>query len=753
MIQRVPIISGVLGYIQTYSGDVSEKLKQISVREVLRTTLHYAFVPISLAYMEILLRLLCGYDFLPGLHYALLKNFIVGFVISAIALIINKRTISRIVAATLLGICCLINCFEYFMYSTYKVFMSFDTVLAGVGHVVGEFSSTIVSTITSGIPVIIAFFLPLAIFIFFTGKIFPFETIKKQKRIARLSTLVYVASMFIIFGMIIVNQKGGEQAAYYTEYNFDNSSRRLGIMTGLGLDIRYSIFGNNSTDAVFVMDVPSLDLQQLPIPPRLDDLNTPEPTHDNETMMPISDTTDSEDEPEPQPPVEYGYNEANFDFETIIANESNQRIRAITEYIASISASRQSEYTGIFEGKNLILITAEGFNGVVVDPVMTPTLYRLVHSGLYFSDYYQPAWGGSTSSGEYSVLTGLAPVSGSRNILMAANQNLSYAISNKLTALGYLTASYHNGSHTYYNRDNTHTKFGYSYFMAIGSGMEGQVPHRWPISDLDMMEFSLPHYIDNQPFSVYYMTISGHATYSRAFNAMSDKNWDAFPEQYSLMSNTIRAYHAANLELEYALQYIVEQLEAAGIINDTVIALSADHYPYGLDWSESWGTDREYLSELFGHRVETSADRDQNALIIWSGCLENEYAHLSTEISSPTFSLDILPTLLNLFGLEFDSRMFAGRDIFSDAMPLVFWLDRSWKTDYGYYHAPRGLFTPADGIEFPEDMIDEYVESIKTIVSNRLNYSDAVTAYDYFNVLYYPDGTVRMPLGMDSLSS
>ena len=274
----------------------------------------------------------------------------------------------------------------------------------------------------------------------------------------------------------------------------------------------------------------------------------------------------------------------------------------------------------------------------------------------------------------------------------------------------------------------------------MGNGMQEHVRSVWPASDFEMMEFSVPQYIDNQPFSVYYMTISGHARYSRGANAMASKNWDAFPEHYSQMSNTVRAYMAANLELEYALEYLVSSLEEAGIADDTVIVLATDHYPYGLERSDTWGNERDYISELFGFPVRTPADRDQSALIIWSGSLENEDKDLAVEVSSPTSTLDILPTLLNLFGLEFDSRLFIGRDVFSDALPLVFWLDRSWKTDAGFFRASRSAFTLAsDDIAIPDD----YISILRAIVNNRISYAGSVITLDYFNTIFHPDGSLR----------
>ena len=101
-------------------------------------------------------------------------------------------------------------------------------------------------------------------------------------------------------------------------------------------------------------------------------------------------------------------------------------------------------------------------------------------------------------------------------------------------------------------------------------------------------------------------------------------------------------------------------------------------------------------------------------------------------VDDPVTSLDILPTLSNLFGLEYDSRLMAGRDVFSASEPVVFWpLTYSWKTDKGFYNAKLGVFTPAEGVEVEEG----YVEAVTARVKNKCVYSKAVQYHNYFNVI------------------
>ena len=258
----------------------------------------------------------------------------------------------------------------------------------------------------------------------------------------------------------------------------------------------------------------------------------------------------------------------------------------------------------------------------------------------------------------------------------------------------------------------------------MGNGLEEHITYCFPESDLELIEATIDDYIDHQPFNIYYMSVSGHSEYTNGSNAMANKNQDAVAHMTDV-SDRIRNYYACNLEFEYAMTYLIDQLEAKGIADDTVIVIGADHFPYGLDYDAALGY-MPYLEELYGHEVNTYLERDHNRLIIWSGCLEDSEPIV---VDTPTSSIDILPTLSNLFGLEWDSRLLVGRDVFSDAMPLVFTVSYDWKTDKGTYLSWSGTFTPADAnMTIPSD----YVDRINSIVRNKLTFSSRIINYDYY---------------------
>ena len=262
--------------------------------------------------------------------------------------------------------------------------------------------------------------------------------------------------------------------------------------------------------------------------------------------------------------------------------------------------------------------------------------------------------------------------------------------------------------------------------MGYGNGMEKYVKNTWPQSDAEMLAGTLPTYIDNQPFNVYYMSVSGHSNYDTVGNMMTYKHWDRVKDLP--YSDQVKGYLAANLDLEDAMTLTLAMLEEKGIADDTVICISTDHFPYGLDNDAKLG-DMPYLSELYGYPVTTSFERDHSRLILWSGCLEEMEPIV---VDSPTSSLDILPTLSNLFGTEYDSRLFVGRDVLSDAPALVFNDYYDWKSDYGTYYAAQGKFVPKEGVTVPEG----HVDAMLTQVRNKIRYCTLVLETDYFRYLF-----------------
>ncbi len=579
---------------------------------------------------------------------------------------------------------------EYFIQDAYKVFMSMSTIFDSADGVLSDYGDLILSLLTRDLWRILLALLPAVLFAVFAkgGKMG-----WKHRAVVAMCGVVTAAACMLGSGTILT-----------TTFNFDNAVRSCGLAPALVADL-LSV-GSTEEEFDFVVIEPTGTVAE-------------------ETISASVVGNAEENAVETTEPVVYEKNVMNFDFEALAETEKNYEIKKIHSYLTTVAPSSQNAYTGLFAGKNLIFITAESFAGEVIDPELTPTLYRLANEGIRFKEYYQPLWGGSTSTGEFSNLTGLVQHGGSASMKESIQQDLFLTIGNQLMDLGYFSAAYHNNDYWYYDRHLTETGMGYATYTGMGNGMEEGVTSQWPQSDLEMVQFTLEQYIDQQPFSIYYMSVSGHALYNPDGNAMTRKNLDAVA--HLDCSNKIKYYLAAQLELEYALEYLVARLEEEGIADDTVIVLGTDHYPYALEAGSTWGNDKNYVKELFGYNPKTHAQRDHSALIIWSGCIED----MDLVVDTPVYSLDILPTLSNLFGVDYDSRLLVGRDVFSEQEAIVLWPDYCWKTEKGFYEFSSNKFTPEEGVEVE----DGYVERITTLVRNKISYSKAVIKNNYFNYL------------------
>lgn len=406
------------------------------------------------------------------------------------------------------------------------------------------------------------------------------------------------------------------------------------------------------------------------------------------------------------------YHILDIDFDRLIAEETDEDLLQMHTYFSQQVPTAKNEWTGYFQGKNLIWIVAEGFCTLAMDPERTPVLYEMAHSGFVFDHFYTPLWGVSTSDGEYTTTTGLIPKSGVWSYSQSAGNYMPFGFGNQFSQLGCRTMAFHDYLYTYYDRDKSFPNMGYEYY-ALGHGLE--LEEIWPPSDLEMMEEIVPMFVDEEQFMVYCLTVSGHLNYTYEENAMSRRHWD---EVAGLpYSEGPKAYLACQMELELAMESLLTQLEEAGRLDDTVIVLSGDHYPYGL-------TDEEY-SELLGRQVDPNFEIFQNTLILWNAQMEEP-----VRVEKLCSSLDVMPTLANLFGLEYDSRLMAGRDILSDEPGLVIFSNYSFLTEEGAYNSVLDEFRSWDGS--PPD--EAYVQSQIAEVQNRVAYSAMILDHDYYRV-------------------
>ena len=652
---------------------------------------------ISVLYLEIVFNTATvGGIFKNGFWYVALFSMVYGIIGYLLSSIFKNKTVNFVISNVWLAATAVLYIVQFLIYKQFKQFYDINTMTGGAGDMFTSYFKELLVLIflKGGIFVMALMAVPFALNLKFGKNFMNFNRTPVRIKIlaGSLALLCHIVAMLIV----LVHPVNG--LVYNKQYNFQEAVSTFGLVTGMRLDAQNAMFGQEY------------------------DFENPE--------YPIIDVPDSTDSTDPEettePEIVYGDNVVNIDFDAL-NKKANSKQKKLNEYVRNLTPSKKNEMTGLFKGKNMIFLSAEAFSAELIDPELTPTLYRLATKGIQFTDYYQPASAGTTG-GEYQNVFGMLPMDGGKSFKNTADHYNYYTLGTQLDRLGYYGKAFHNNSYTYYSRNKTHVNLGYSDgFMGYGNGMEQYVKKAWPQSDYEMISGTVPTFVNKQPFNVYYMTVSGHNNYGTSGNSQTKKHWDRV--QHLPYSDTVKGYFAANLDLEDALTWLVKYLEDQGIADDTVICISADHFPYGLDSDAPLGK-MPYLSELYGYDVVNYFQRDHSRLIMWCGALEKMDPIV---VDTPTFSLDILPTLFNLFGVEFDSRLLPGRDVFSDAPALVYRTNYDWKTELGTYYAKNGKFEPvSDDVTIPED----YVKTIKAIVKNKISYCDGVLETDYFRHVF-----------------
>ena len=549
-------------------------------------------------------------------------------------------------------------------YAFYESIFSVFSLTTGTGQVLGFFSA-ILDMMGRNWYSLILMLIPTLLFAIFGHKIFSFKRFNKFGIIFNFITMVL---LFVATGLVIYFNDDG-MYSYKRLYNETHAPiltvNKMGLLTMERLDLKRFIFGFE--EKLWTDD-----------------------THKEEVII----------------EEKVKYNMLDIDFGTLLINETDETVKSMHEYFSSVQPTEQNDYTGMFKDKNLIYITAEGLDTIAISEELTPTLYKMSTNGFVFNNYYQPLFTVSTSDGEYMFMNSLIPKEGVWSMYRSSFIDMPFALGNMFSKLGYVANAWHDHSYAYYDRNLSHPNMGFNY-VGCGNGLEKLMNCKiWPESDIEMIDVTYQNYVNEEKFLTYYMTVSGHLNYTFTGNSMSYKNRALVSELP--YSNNVKAYIAANIEFDRAMEKLLSYLEASGKLDDTLIVISPDHYPYGLKESE--------INEVCTFNRDDKFDLYKTTLIMYNSAIE-EPIYVDKYVSS----IDVLPTVYNLFGVPYDSRLLMGRDIFAEGDGLVIYSDRSWITGKGKYDAISETFTP-----FVEDVPDNYVDKINSDVYQKFTMSSLI---------------------------
>lgn len=671
------------------------KRRDMSFTRDLKKISIFLYFTISVIWMELIFHIRFFDKVTSEIWLAMLFSVCVALIPAVICSLLPKKA-SKVAAIIFSAFIFILFGVQTVYYQVFKVFMILYSVGQGTGQIL-QFWREILTAIRDQWLTLLLLLVPL-IFICTAGrKVLRFGRTGLGYSVTALMTAVLLHILLLGVMRLYGTDLYSPYDLYYVNKLPDFSMQKLGLITTMRLDLKMLMFGDKNGGDIILDNI---------------DTTTPPQTASGEN--------ESTTQPEPQKPIEEildyvldtSPNILDIDFQKLAAEETDSNVATLHTYFASATPTNKNKYTGMFEGYNLVKLTAEGFNTYAVNEEVTPTLYKLANSGFVFNNFYNPTWYASTIDGEWTANSGLLPRTdcwaygyvGSNKVTMP------FALGNMFTSIGYSTYAYHNHTFSYYKRNLSHPLMGYIY-KGLGLGLE--VRKTWPESDLEMINLSMPDYIDKVPFHAYYMTVSGHLKYTFTGNAMAKKNKAAV--DHLDYSEECKAYLACNIELDKAVAKLIEELDAAGLLETTVIVLSGDHDPYGLS--------TESFNEFAGHVVEQNFEKYKSTLILWSASMDEPVI-----VDKYCCSLDIVPTLCNLFGLEYDSRLYMGQDILSDAEPLVIFGNRSFITDKVMYNSSTGEVTMLTDEELPE----KYISNMRSIINNKFKISKAILNNDYY---------------------
>lgn len=380
-------------------------------------------------------------------------------------------------------------------------------------------------------------------------------------------------------------------------------------------------------------------------------------------------------------------------------------------YAAHPKQAADTPMTGAFAGKNLILIMMESVDDWLVTPEYMPNLYRLEQEGVYFRNYYAPIFlAAATFNSEFTANTGMiAPEYQVRNSYYTEHA-LPYSLANLFRDAGYCARSFHAANPNIYNRGQIHLNFGYESYSDYGDlGMDDYMLDSQLLRGYDQI-------VSDEPFFSFIITYSGHGPYTTEQQNISEPHLDRARTviDYSTVPYTTEAQKeeytravAQAMETDAFIGGLRERLEADGHAEDTVLMLFTDHYC-------KYFSDAELISAIKG---ETDRNMLSNVpFVIWT-------EGITPQVSEKYVStMDIAPTIVDLFSLDADLRYYIGNDMFGPDGGMVYFRNYAWYDGKTYDTGNDASTNPA-------------VLAMREQVREQIDISQDTFRYDYFAYL------------------
>ena len=643
----------------------------------------FMFLYIPLLLIEIIFRLVSGYSLLD---LSLLRIGIgLIFITSLITYFLNylNNTLTRIIQFILVCCASIYTTAQLGFYNFLGMYISFQE-----SSQMGAVTDYIKDFVSSFKP---AYFLPILVMF-----IFPFVAVIIRKKYGYLkkvsiknntliSVLLLILSASMYYGTLTLKvfndkfQTTSNKDLFLTVSNTTNSITKFGSSTFALLDIRQKFF--------------PISVQESYV--SLSGKNKQNTSSEFEEIMGISDV----------------------DWEKIKSATDDEDYQALNEYFTSLSRAHKNEYTGMFEGKNVIFILLESVNDIIVEyPEYYPNFAKILEHSYYFKNNYSPRNACATLNNEFSGMTSVYSVAKVCTGKEYVQNNYFQSVFNIFNKRDYTTFSAHDYTEHYYPRREFHANLGSGEYYGVE---ELNIPYsdeyiNWANDDeflAEVLKIIQNKRSNGKQFMTWLTTVSSHQPYNTS-SIQGDKYLEM--TKGTKIPDDVRRYMSKLKIVDNALGVLINGLESQGILEDTVIVLYGDHYPYGLS--------TDHLNQVLPYDTDEDKNAEKVPFLIYNSELEKKV------FEQYTTYVNILPTVANLMGLDYDPRLMLGNDLLSTSYEsLVVFADGSWKNENAYYDAPSNKV-----VHYNEKYTEEDINNITQDVSTKLKVSTKAIETNYY---------------------
>lgn len=422
----------------------------------------------------------------------------------------------------------------------------------------------------------------------------------------------------------------------------------------------------------------------------------------------------------------YEYTTRNFYITYLKAKKANnvKELEFLNEVYSIEEPPYQTNYTGMFEGKNVIYLQLEGIDEWLLDEETMPTLYNMQNNAINFINHYSYYnGGGSTFNSEFAVNTGfLTPVSYNQNAYTFSRNNFDYSMARLFKKKGYSVNAFHMNTKEYYSRGANYDNWGYDNYYGLKD--QDTYTDNSYILDRELIlneKFSELLFPTDKPFVDYIISYSNHMPFTNTKGVCqlllekqkeeilaSDPN--AVIEEKTYTEEECSRLQAR--ETDNMINLLITKLRDNNLLENTVIVAFADHYLYTLTDQNILAQYKETDNNLINH----------TPFLIWKDGMKKQ------TIKEVTSQLNILPTTLNLFGLEYHPNYYIGSDALNpDYKGYVFFPDYSWYD--GNVYVEGGVVT--NGKEIEPTALEEKNHYINYVIKKN----DLTLKYNYFKYI------------------